>query len=153
MLMVFAAGSWNWHTSSASTESIYVSCWKFICERERDVFGLAKYACHRTYRPAEGGGTAILVRRGIDQYAVPVLGLTQLEASAIHIMLASGPLQILAVYLLPSRPIVGWDLSACFGGQFPVLMAVELNSKHIDRNSRMTTTEAISCVMLAETPV
>jgi hypothetical protein len=43
----------------------------------RDVFRLANYVCHRRDRPTEGGGTAILVRRGIDHYAVPVLGLTK----------------------------------------------------------------------------
>jgi exonuclease III len=91
--------------------------------RERDAFRLANYICQRTDRPTEGGGTAILVRRGIDHYAVPVLGLTQLEATAVHIILASGPLKMLAVYLSPSRPIVGSDLSAFFGGRFPVLMA------------------------------
>jgi hypothetical protein len=91
--------------------------------RETDIFLLANYVCHRTHWPTEGGGTAILVCRGIDHYAVPVLNLTQLEATAIHIMLASGPLKILAVYLSPSRPIVGSDLPACFGGGFPVLMA------------------------------
>jgi hypothetical protein len=46
-----------------------------------------------------------MVRPGIDHYAVAVLGVTQLEATAIHIMLASGTLKILAVYLSPSRPI------------------------------------------------
>jgi hypothetical protein len=45
---------------------------------ERDVFRFANFVCHRTDRPTDGGGTAILVRRGIDHYAVPVLGLTQL---------------------------------------------------------------------------
>jgi hypothetical protein len=55
-------------------------------------------------------------------------------------MLASGPLKILAVYLSPSRPIVGSDLSACFGGGFPVVMAGELKAKHVDWNSRPTTT-------------
>jgi hypothetical protein len=71
---------------------------------------------------------------------VPVPGLTQLEATAIHIMLPSGPLKILAVYLSPSRPIVGSDLSACFDGGFPVLMAGDLNAKHVDCNSLLTTT-------------
>jgi hypothetical protein len=52
----------------------------------------------------------------------PVRGFTQFEATAMHIMLASGPLKILAVYFSPSRPTVGLDLSACFGGGFPVLM-------------------------------
>ena len=64
-----------------------------------EVFRLANYVCHRTDRPTEGGGKALLVRRGIDHYAVPILCLIQLEATAIHIMLASGPVKILAVYL------------------------------------------------------
>jgi endonuclease/exonuclease/phosphatase (EEP) superfamily protein YafD len=102
-------------------------------------FGL-QTVCHRTDRPTRGGGTAILVRRAIDHHAVPVLGLAQLEATAIHIMLASGTLKIMAVYLSPSRPIVGSDLSACFGGGVPVLMAGDLNAKHVDWNSRLTTT-------------
>jgi exonuclease III len=65
-------------------------------ERESYVFRLGNYVCERPDRPTKGGGTAILLRRGIDHYAVPVLGLTQLEATAIHIMLASSPLKILA---------------------------------------------------------
>jgi exonuclease III len=91
--------------------------------RETNVFRLANNVCHRTNRPTEGGGTAILVRRGIDHYAVPILGLNQLEATAVHIMLASGPIKILAVYISPSRPIVGSQLSACSGGGFPALRA------------------------------
>jgi hypothetical protein len=110
--------------------------------RERQTsFGM-QTVCHRTDLPTEGGGTAILVRWGIDHYAVPVLGLTQLEATAIHIMLASGPLKILAVYLSLSRPIVGSDLSACFGGGFAVFMAGDLNAKHADWNSRLTTSRS-----------
>jgi hypothetical protein len=38
------------------------------------VFRLANYICHRTDRPTHGGGTAILVRRGIVHHSVPVLG-------------------------------------------------------------------------------
>jgi hypothetical protein len=108
--------------------------------KERDVFRLGNYVCRRTDWPTKGGGTAILVRRGIDHYSVPVLGLTQLEATAIYIILASGPLKILAVYHSPSGPIVESDLSACFGGGSPFLMAGDLNAKHVDWNSRLTTT-------------
>jgi hypothetical protein len=37
-------------------------------------FRLANYVCDQGYRQARGGGgTAILVRMGIDHYAVPVL--------------------------------------------------------------------------------
>jgi hypothetical protein len=107
--------------------------------RESDVFRLANYVCPRTDGPTGGGGTAILVRWVIDHYAVPVLVLTELEATAIHVMLASGPLKTLVLYLSPSRLIVCSDLSACFDGGVPVLMAGELNAKHVDWNSRLTT--------------
>ena len=91
------------------------------------------------YRPTAGGGTAILVRRGITHHPVPVLGLTQLEATAIQIMLAGRPVKVLAAYLSPCRPLVGADLDACFGGGLPVLLAGDLNSKHVDWNSRLST--------------
>jgi hypothetical protein len=80
--------------------------------RSGQVFRLSNYGCHRTDRPTVGGGTAILVRRGIDHYAIPVTGLTHLEATAIHVMLASGPVKILAAYVSPSRPLIEADLSA-----------------------------------------
>jgi len=67
--------------------------------RSGDVFRLANYVCHRNNRLMEGGGTAILVRRGIEHHAVPVQGLTYLEATAIQVMLANRPAKILAVYL------------------------------------------------------
>jgi hypothetical protein len=57
--------------------------------RSGQALRLENYFCHRTDRPIECGGTAILVRRGIDHYGIPVPGLTQLEATAIHVMLAS----------------------------------------------------------------
>jgi hypothetical protein len=87
----------------------------------------------------EGGGTAILVGRGIDHYVVPVLGLPQLEATAIHIMLASSPVKILALYLSPSQPLIRWNLSACLRGGLSVLMTGDLNTKLVDWNSQLPT--------------
>jgi len=100
-------------------------------------FHLANYVCHRTDRPTTGGGTAILVRRGIVHHSVPIPGLTLLEANAIQVTLAGRSVLILAAYLSPSRPLIGADLTACFGGGLPVLMAVDLNAKHVDWNSRL----------------
>jgi hypothetical protein len=102
-------------------------------------FRLANYVCHRTDRLTAGGGTAILVRRGIVHHSVPVLRLIHLEATAIQVTLAGRPVKILAAYLSPSRPLIGADLNACFGGGLPVLMAGNLNAKHVDWNSRLTT--------------
>jgi hypothetical protein len=91
--------------------------------RSGQVFRLENYVCNRTDRPTDGGRTAILVRRGIDHFTIPVPGLTQLEATVIHAMLASGPVKILAAYLSTSRPLIEADLSACLSGGLPVLMA------------------------------
>jgi hypothetical protein len=54
-------------------------------------------------------------------------------------MLVSKPVKILAVYLSPSRSMIASDLSACPGGGLPVFMASDLNSKHLDWNSRLVT--------------
>jgi hypothetical protein len=73
-----------------------------------EAFWMANYVGHRTDWLKEGGGTAILVCRGIDHYAVHVQGQKHLEATAIQVTLASKPVKILAVYLRPSWP-------DCFG--------------------------------------
>jgi hypothetical protein len=62
-----------------------------------------------------------------------------MQATAIQITMVGKPVKILAAYPSPSRPLIGADLTACFGGGLPVLMAGDLNSKHVDWNSRMTT--------------
>jgi hypothetical protein len=77
---------------------------------------LDNYVRHRTDRPTAGSGTAILDRRGIDQHSVPVPGLTHLEATDIQVTKIGKPVKILAAYLSPSRPRIGADLTACFGG-------------------------------------
>ena len=62
-------------------------------------------------------------------------GFTQLEATTVQIMLAGTPVKVLAAYLSPSRPLIGTDMDACFGGGLPVLMAGDLNAKHVDWTS------------------
>jgi len=70
---------------------------------------------------------------------MPVPGLTHLEATAIQVTLAGKPVLIIAAYLSTSRPLIGADLTTCFGGGMPVLMAGDLNAKHVDWNSRLNT--------------
>jgi hypothetical protein len=70
---------------------------------------------------------------------VPVPGLTHLEDTAVQVTLAGRPVKILAAYLSPSRPLIGEDLNAYFGGGMPDLMAGEINDKHVDWNSWLTT--------------
>jgi len=44
-------------------------------------------------------------------------------ANAIHTMLGGKTVKILVVCLSPSRPLIGTDLTACFGGTLPVMLA------------------------------
>ena len=48
-------------------------------------FRLANYVSNRTDRATAGGGTAIMVRRGLAHHSVPIPGLTHLEATAIQV--------------------------------------------------------------------
>jgi len=114
-----------------SQHGVYICLLSETFLNSGQVFRLAKYVCHSTDRPT-AGGTAILVRRGITQHSVPVPGLTQLEATAIQIRLAGRPVKVLAAYLSPSRPLIEADLDARFGGVLPVLLAGDLNAKHVD---------------------
>jgi len=102
-------------------------------------FRLDNYVCHRTDRPTTGGGTTILVCRCLVQYSVPVPGLTHLEATAIQVTMAGKPVLILVAYISPFRSLIGADLTACFGGGLPVLVAEDLNAKNVDWNSRLNT--------------
>ena len=69
---------------------------------------------------------------------MPVPGLTHLEATAVQVTLAGRPVKILSTYLSPSRPLIVVDPTVCFGGGLLVLMAGDLNAKHVDWNSRLT---------------
>jgi hypothetical protein len=95
---------------------------------------LANYVCYRTERRTAGGGTANLVRRVIVHHSVPVLDLAHFEATAVQVTLAGR-----RAYVSPSRSLIGGDLTACFGGGVSAIMAGDLNAKHVDWNSRLTT--------------
>jgi hypothetical protein len=104
----------------------------------RQAFWFAYYVRNRTDRSKKGAGKAILFRRGIKHHALPVPGQQHLLASAIELNLAGKPTKILAVYLSPCRPLIKSHLTACLSGGLPVLMAGDLNAKHVDWNSRLT---------------
>jgi hypothetical protein len=55
-----------------------------------------------------------------------------MEATAIELKLAAKPTKILAVYVSPCRTMIKSDLSACLSGGIHVLMAGDLNAKHVD---------------------
>lgn len=45
-----------------------------------------------------------IIRKGIDNYAVPISGLQHTEATAIHFVLANRTVKLLSAYLSPTRP-------------------------------------------------
>jgi hypothetical protein len=53
--------------------------------------------------------------------------------------LAGKPTKMLAVYVSPCRPLIKSDLTACLSGGFHLVIAGDLNAKHVDWNSRLTT--------------
>jgi hypothetical protein len=57
-------------------------------------------------RPTRGGGTAILYHQGIQNCAVPVSDLQRLEATAVHLEVSKRLLKVVAVYLLPTPPLI-----------------------------------------------
>jgi hypothetical protein len=65
-------------------------------------------------------------------HSVPVPGQAHLEPTAVQVTLAGRPVKILPAYLSHSRPLIGADLTACFGVGLPVLMAGDLNAKHVE---------------------
>jgi len=62
-----------------------------------------------------------------------------METTAVQVTLTGIPLTIIEAYLSATLPLIGTDLTACFGGGLPVLMAGDLIAKHVDCNSRVTT--------------
>ena len=63
-----------------------------------------------TAQTHNGGGTAILVRRGVVHHSVPVPGLTHLEATAIQVTLAGKPVSPCGLpFALPNTDRSGPD--------------------------------------------
>jgi endonuclease/exonuclease/phosphatase family metal-dependent hydrolase len=60
-----------------------------------------------------------------------------MEVTAIKVILASKPVEILVVYLSPSRSVIAWHLSAFLGGCIPVLVIGDLNPKPDEWNSKL----------------
>jgi hypothetical protein len=78
---------------------------------------LANYFCHRTDRPTHDVGMAIIVHKGIDHYAVPDSGLQYLQATALHLVLATRPEKLVSAFLAPIRPLIDSDLAVCLSGE------------------------------------
>ena len=112
----------NWRTFWTNTFSIYAS----------EVRHSLILLCLPPHRLTAVGGTAILVRRCIAHHSMPVPSLTHLQTSSDRTV------KILTAYLSPSHLLIGVNLSACFCRWLLVLLAGDLNPKHVDWKSRLS---------------
>jgi hypothetical protein len=74
---------------------------------------------------------------------MPVSGLQHLEATAIHVVLATRPMKLVAAYLWPTRPLIESDMTDSLSGGFPFLMAGDHNAKDTGWNSRLITARGL----------
>jgi Reverse transcriptase (RNA-dependent DNA polymerase)/Endonuclease-reverse transcriptase len=103
-------------------------------------FRLANLDVYRRDRVSAGGGTAIVVRRGIEHYEVDLPQMHSLEANAVVVRTASGLLRLVAVYKPPQVALDTRDLDELLKDPTPTIFAGDLNCKHGCWNSRVSNT-------------
>jgi hypothetical protein len=98
----------------------------------------AIYVCQWTDCPTRGAGTAIVFSIGIDNSVVPVSVLQHLKATAVHLVLVTTLVKLVAAYLSLTRPLIESDKADFSSAAIPGLMVGDLNAKHTDWNSCLT---------------
>ncbi len=84
------------------------------------------------------GGVAILVRNKIKQQQLPSLALTYLEAVAVSININNKYITFVSAYQPPSRQMLIADYEKVMSLDNSVIIAGDLNSKHINWGCRVT---------------
>ena len=101
------------------------------------------YTVIRTDRPnstplCHGGGTAVLLKIGIQHHQVPMELTEKLEATAVQLMTSGKPLRVIALYHPPRGNLHTLDLSALFPDSTPTIAAGDINAKHPSWNSTVS---------------
>ena len=100
---------------------------------------IANYKCYRNDRlTGRGGGTAIYIKTNIDHYLLPTPPNLELEATPIIINSAQGKLAIVSCYNPPKNILSRQDITTLFSLANSVIIAGDLNAKHIDWYSSST---------------
>jgi len=85
-----------------------------------------------------GGGVAIYVKRSIQKQPLAEPQLTNLEACGVGIQTAhAGLIKFYAAYNPPNRQLMETDLLELLDDESPVIVAGDLNAKHVSWNSRV----------------
>jgi len=84
------------------------------------------------------GGVAILVRKKIKQQQLPTLVLPYLEAVAVSININNKHITFVSAYQRPSRQMLIADYKKIMNLDISVIIAGDLNSKHINWGCHVT---------------
>lgn len=102
-------------------------------------FKMHSKSVYRNDRNRQGGGTAIIVKRGITHHVLDLPELKSLEATAVAIKTTNhGWLRLISVYKPPKTNLDTGDLDMLFGDTMPTIIAGDLNCKHQAWNSRVS---------------
>jgi hypothetical protein len=122
-----------------------------------NIRGFELYRSDRTRGP--GGGTAIYVRRGIRHHQIALPVLQNLEATAVTIATANGPLTIISCYHPPRLLLRENDINEILDSGTSVIAAGDFNAKHeawgsrrANRNGRILIEHADNIDILIEAP-
>ncbi|GFT23257.1 putative RNA-directed DNA polymerase from transposon X-element [Trichonephila clavipes] len=94
-------------------------------------FTFPDYNIYRNDRTFQGGGTAIMVKRSIPHHQI-IINNNSLETTAIKLTRQDDePITIISAYRFPRKPLPEQDLHRIFRSQGYVLVAGDLNAKHV----------------------
>ncbi|GFU99729.1 RNA-directed DNA polymerase from mobile element jockey [Trichonephila clavipes] len=94
-------------------------------------FIFSDYNIYRNDRTFRGGGTAIMIKRSIPHHQI-VLNNNSFETTAIKLTRQDDqPITIVSAYRPSRKPLVEQDLHRIFRSQSYVLVAGDLNAKHV----------------------
>lgn len=102
------------------------------------------YKCYRNDRPTAGGGTLIYVKNSIVHHQTLLQNLKSIEATAIVVKTAEGPITIISAYHQPGKQFDNEDFEKLIPQTGATVIAGDLNSKHPDWHSRAQNTNGKS---------
>ncbi|KAL3267675.1 hypothetical protein HHI36_024319 [Cryptolaemus montrouzieri] len=114
-------------------------------------FKIRNYTVYRRDREeGKGGGTAILVKRGLEHGELPGTGTKNIEETGIKIKTKRGELKVYSVYKSPTKTLEEEEIKSFFQEQTATIVAGDLNSKHEDWNCRTANTNGKKLRQIAE---
>ncbi|XP_045466777.1 uncharacterized protein LOC123675461 [Harmonia axyridis] len=115
------------------------------------VFKIRNYEVYRKDREqGRGGGTAVLVKRGIVHHELPEVQTANIEETGVSVKTKAGEINIYSVYRSPNNGLEEADVKNFFRTKKPTIIAGDLNAKHPDWNSRKTNPQGTKLRAIAD---